>query len=172
MRRIRKLDVAKAQELFEYKEGKLFWKAKPNNFATQAIIGEEAGALHENEKFRRISFDGERHYTHVVVWLIHGNELPDDHVIFHKDGDPLNNNIENLGVRSKSASCAQAKRVVKNKTGFKGVYPEKNRFLALMVIDGKRTRLGTFATPEEAAEAYQQKFNEIYGDTNETDPLS
>lgn len=33
---------------------------------------------------------------HREVWKHHHGEIPDDHLIHHKDGDPTNNDIENL----------------------------------------------------------------------------
>lgn len=35
-------------------------------------------------------------YLHQEIWKDHYGEIPDGHEIHHKDGDPLNNKIENL----------------------------------------------------------------------------
>ena len=43
-----------------------------------------------------------------------------------------------------------------NTTGFRGVYKNRNRFLAQIYIGGKTQNIGTFGTAKEAAEAYDQ----------------
>jgi hypothetical protein len=48
-----------------------------------------------------------------------------------------------------------SKRVKVSKSGYRGVVTDGNGFVARMAINGKMTRLGVFATPEEASELYQ-----------------
>mgnify|MGYP001553977739 CR=1 FL=1 len=42
-----------------------------------------------------------------------------------------------------------------NRTGFRGVKKSWNKWVAQIVIDGKRKFLGTFETPELASAAYE-----------------
>ena len=48
-----------------------------------------------------------------------------------------------------------------NKTGWKGVFANHNRFMAQIRKDGKIVTLGSFETPEEAARAYAKAYIEI-----------
>lgn len=43
-----------------------------------------------------------------------------------------------------------------NTTGYRGVYPNKNRFIASIGLNNKSYRLGSFTTKEEAAFAYDE----------------
>lgn len=49
-----------------------------------------------------------RHYIHRLVGLAFINRLDDKNVINHKDGNPLNNNVENLEWCTQSENCQHA----------------------------------------------------------------
>jgi calcineurin-like phosphoesterase family protein len=58
------------------------------------------------------------------------------------------------------------RRLNKNSsTGFKGVYYDKKtrNFRATIWSDGKVYRLGRFASPQEAAEAYDEAAGRLHG---------
>ena len=59
-----------------------------------------------------------------------------------------------------------------NKSGYKGVRKEKNgKFMARITVDGKSIHLGTFATADKAAEAYDSAALTHFGEfalTNKT----
>ena len=85
-------------------------------------------------------------------------------LVDHEDGDGLNNRRANLRLATPSQN--QANRVAgrNNKIGVKGVWKQKGRFRASINPGGKRLHLGSFATKEEAAAAYQGAARVLYGD--------
>lgn len=65
--------------------------------------------------------------------------------------------------RSKVLKSRMGVKRSNNTSGYCGVTLEGRRWLARIKIDGRETRLGTFATREEAAFAYNRKAIELYG---------
>lgn len=51
-----------------------------------------------------------------------------------------------------------------SKTGFRGVTEFRGRYMAHLRVDGSTRSLGYYATPEEAARAYNAKATELFGD--------
>jgi hypothetical protein len=79
----------------------------------------------------------------------------------HIDRNRQNDRLENLRWCSRSQN--NSNRTNKNKTGFPGVHKKGQKYKAEIKINGKKTYLGLFETPEEAHEAYKKKKNEIAG---------
>lgn len=69
----------------------------------------------------------------------------------HINGNKLDNRRSNLRIVTPGESSANMS--AQSRTGYRGVYPNKNKFSAVAVVAGKRTYLGVFTTPEEADEA-------------------
>lgn len=87
---------------------------------------------------------------------------PPDMVVDHINGDTLDNRRSNLRV----CTVAQNSR---NKSGwsgrrFKGVYERQGRWRAIVMKDGKQLQAGAFASPIEAAVAYDIAAREAYGE--------
>ena len=77
------------------------------------------------------------------------------------NNDKLDCRLDNLVYRSRSV--ASRKRKTSNKVGYTGVYQENNRYRAVISHDGQSLHLGMFATPEEAAVAYNEKSWALFG---------
>lgn len=56
---------------------------------------------------RRNLGDQKKVALHVAIWEYHNGPVPEDMVIHHKDGDPLNNEIENLACVTISEHCKE-----------------------------------------------------------------
>jgi hypothetical protein len=89
-------------------------------------------------------------YLHRVIMGAGPGQLVD-----HIDGDGLNNTRANLRICTRAQN--NANRVcAKGSSGYRGVHPEprNGRWYARIEVNGRPRSLGCFATPEEAARAY------------------
>ncbi len=85
----------------------------------------------------------------------------------HVDRDPLNNTKINLRVATNSQnSCNRTRKDSFN--GWKGVHPvysrKSTRYQARVSLNGVTYNLGCFATPREAAEAYNKGALRLHGE--------
>ncbi|MCF8275578.1 MAG: hypothetical protein K9J17_02495 [Flavobacteriales bacterium] len=79
------------------------------------------------------------------------------------DGDPLNVQLANL----EWAQMKTIRREMKgtSSTGFRGVTKDRGRFRAVIYVGDKKHDLGFFSYAEDAAEAYNEKSRELFGET-------
>ena len=136
------------KDLFDYRDGKLFWKETVNS---RAVKGNEAGT--ENvHGYRQIGYRGKLYLTHRLIWLWHTGEWPEDK-IDHKAHDKLDNSIDSLRDVDHATNQINRKGPQKNNgTGVLGVRKKRNRFVASY----RSKDIGSFKTLEEAAVARAQ----------------
>lgn len=86
-------------------------------------------------------------------------------IVDHINGNPLDNRRENLRLCSHAENMRNRKVHKNNKLGVKGVHQRrgKNGFCAEIRINGRKLRLGTYMTPEEAHQAYAKASRELHG---------
>ena len=88
---------------------------------------------------------------------------PNDPRVDHIDGNGLNNQRSNLRLATRSQNGANT-HSVRAQSGYKGVYENRpDRFTARITVERKQLNLGTFGTPELAAEAYNRAAIEHFG---------
>ena len=83
-------------------------------------------------------------------------------VVDHIDSNILNNHVDNLRIVSHRENMSKERTI---KSGFPvGVwfYKERNKFISRIYINDKLIYIGSFDTPEEASQAYQNKLKTIY----------
>lgn len=80
----------------------------------------------------------------------------------HIDRDPLNNLRSNLRHCTQQQNCFNRKRM--NATGYAGVSRHGGCWRARITINGQRSIIGLFATPEEAAKAYDNAARIAFGE--------
>lgn len=144
-------------EIFDYKDGKLFNKftRSPNSKK-----GEEAGSL-SHYGYIEIRYKNKLYKAHRIIFLMFHGYLPKE--IDHINCNRIDNRIENLRPATRSENNRNTRLQTRNKTGYKGVWfdKERNKYQAYIRVNNKRIHLGRFATAEEADKVVKQH-REIY----------
>ena len=85
-------------------------------------------------------------------------------LIDHIDNDRLNNNLSNLRWVDYTENCMNTRKRISNTSSqYKGVYKTKsNKWCASIRLNYKKIHIGTFATEDEAGNAYNKYATEIY----------
>jgi hypothetical protein len=159
------LDYDPATGIFRWKERPLahFQDARSHRAANTRRTGNIAGTILGNG-YLGIRIDGETYRAHRLAFLlVHGEPVPDE--IDHRNGDRLDNWINNLREATRSLNNANAKTRKNSTSGIKGVFrfPD-GRYRANISHGGKNHYLGTFDTIEQAAAARNEAAERIYGD--------
>lgn len=92
---------------------------------------------------------------------------PMDHEqVDHVNGNGLDNRRANIRVCSNSQNMMNQKIRSDNSSGFKGVsyHAQNKRWRATINLNGKQISAGCYATPKEAAIAYNRKAIELFGE--------
>ena len=126
------------QSIFTYKEGNLYWKVKHN---TKMIVGSKAGAISSNNR-TSVQINNKSYLLHRLIYLYHNDALPQ--YIDHIDGDPQNNNIQNLRPATKIQNAYNSKLASTNKSGVKGVHKKGNKWYVACRVNKKVYFLGYF----------------------------
>lgn len=102
---------------------------------------------------------------HRYIYFLRGIDI-EGKEIDHKDGDGLNNQFSNLRIATSSQNKTSRSVRADSKSGFKGVeYHKQNKnWCGYIIKNGKKTHLGVFSTPEEAALAYNKAAIELWGE--------
>lgn len=106
------------KDLFDYRDGELYWKISVSNVK----IGAKAGSLNCGYLQTRIKRKAYR--NHRIIFLYHHGYLPQ--FIDHIDGNKLNNSINNLREATLAQNNYNAKKPVSNTSGFKNISWCKN----------------------------------------------
>jgi hypothetical protein len=167
------LDIQKLKEVFEYKDGALYYKTNPNRSVSR--IGTRAGWKSDGRPYRMVIHDHEEYREHRIIWCLHFGAIPDGYVIDHIDGDPCNNLIHNLRAVPETVNRLNQRMRSNSKSPYKGVCWDKERkkWMARLRVNKTQYNLGRFDTAEEAAKAYDAKVREVCpGDATVNFPLT
>ena len=153
------LSCEKVRELFDYKDGELFWKKIGPNKRTDR----PAGAVNR-DGYRRIKYMYKLYAVHRLVWTYHGNAPVA--FIDHINGDVLDNRIENLRAATHSQNCMNTRLRSDNTSGIKGVRWSKlkQKWIGTVGVNYKNYCAGEFDTKEKAAEAVAKLRQELHGE--------
>jgi len=109
------ITYAELKELFEYKNGNLYQKAKTSK---KVNIGDIAGCLSQSG-YRYITINFVQYLEHRIIFALHHGFMPE--FIDHIDGNIANNCIENLRPSSHSQNMRNKKMYKSNVSGYKNV---------------------------------------------------
>lgn len=146
------VEVADLRKAFSYEEstGVLRWAARAANCVR---VGDRAGMLGANG-YRKVRFKGRTLLEHRVIYAMVNGAWPVEE-IDHLNGIRDDNRVCNLRhVSSKINRQNQRRAHCTSSHGFLGVRVYKGKFAAVITVDGKARRLGTFEAPEQAYGVY------------------
>lgn len=92
------------------------------------------------------------------------SEILNSSMVDHVNHDTLDNRRENLRVCDHSKNAANCKIHKDNRSGFKGVTFERNKWRSRIGFAGKMIHLGFFETAKLAANAYNQAAKKYFGE--------
>ncbi|WP_299197009.1 HNH endonuclease [uncultured Amphritea sp.] len=147
--------------LFDYKDGRLYWRS---TFNSKARGGNRAGKLHSSG-YRRISIDGVLYLEHRVIYIWHHGDIG-EYDIDHINGTKDDNRIENLRTCTNSQNQANRK-TTKGYSIYKGVkYDEgcSKPWRATIQLAGESYNLGSYSSEEQAALAYDSAARKRFGE--------
>ena len=139
--------------------GDLIWTDK----AHWSVRGKKVGCNSHGYLIFKITAEGRinRLNVHRVAWFLHYGEWPPKGLdIDHANGDRADNRIRNLRLATRSQNMANARQKRNSSSPYKGVsYEPKasraNPWRTRIKLDGKQKHIGSYATAEEAHEAYK-----------------
>lgn len=147
-------------ELFEYKDGNLYWKTAISN---RVKVGKPAGNF-GNRGYLQVGLNGRLYLAHRIIFFMHYGYFPE--FLDHKDGNRLNNKIENLRVASRSENNYNQKMRKDNTSGIKGVSFSKShkKWRAFIQVDKQYKHLGYFDSAEKATKAIKKVRKQLHGE--------
>lgn len=151
-------------ELFEYIDGKLFWKV---DAATNVKAGAEAGHVHSTG-YVHITIDGKLLKRHRIIYEMFHGSIHDGYEIDHINDMPGDDRIENLQLLTHQQNTAKIR--VSNNTnrnntsGHRGVCWHKatGKWQAKISVSGKYIHLGVFSDISDACAARESAEKEYH----------
>jgi hypothetical protein len=155
------LTQGKAKELFEYKNGGLYWKVRT---ARSVHVGDRFGSVDKATGYRRGSVFNKLWYEHRLVFLYHHGYLPK--VIDHINRICDNNRIENLREATTSQNSMNRGKNRNNTSGKPGVSFDKRRGKCgvRVGVNGKVKRFGYYADFKEACDRADEIRKQYHGE--------
>ena len=154
------LTQSRLQEVLRYEpeSGLFFWVA-PTKYHPR-LRDYVAGGI--STGYVMIKVDGRKYKAHRLAWLYTHGEWPAGD-LDHANGSPLDNRIANLRPATNPQNQANRSRT-RGKATPKGVKAlPSGRFQARIRVNHELIHLGTFATAEQAQQAYLAAARTHYG---------
>jgi len=145
--------------VFDYKDGKLFWKVRTTNRVT---VGSEVGSL-QTGGYLAAKLHGKRYPIHKIVYALHYGHVPD--FVDHIDGNRQNNKIENLRECTKSQNNTNTSIRSHNTSGYKNVswHKQTQKWRVIVRANGKPHSFGLYDDIELADLVATEARNKLHG---------
>ena len=151
---------AEVLDLYEYKDGELYWKKSTNN---KVKIGAKAGGNSINSDGRKsISIDRKRYLASRVIFLHQNGYLPT--MIDHINGIKTDNRIDNLRSVTSLTNNQNAKIRKDNTSKIKGVSLKMGKWYVQLRINKIKKSFGYFKDIELAELVAQEARNKYHGE--------
>lgn len=168
----------KLWEFFDYKDGKLYWKSRPeSSFKTKKaaktwntrFVGKVAGNVNGGG-YIDVTIENRSYRAHRVIFMMFHGYVPEE--IDHINRVTHDNRIENLRESTHAQNMQNIDVRSVNKSGYTGVCYRKDSGLwqAYITSNGERIHLGFHKTKEDAAVARNEaaiKYNGDFAKLNE-----
>ena len=149
-----KLSKELLRELFDYRDGVLYWKRSPRNgIPTGAAAGYKAKNGYTQICVRRVSY-----YAHRLIFLWHHGVMPVE--VDHIKGS--SDRVENLRAATHRQNLFNVGLRSHNTSGYKGVFLDKRRGVWYARV-GKQ-HIGYFDTAKDADKAARAAREKIHGE--------
>lgn len=164
------LDQKTLHEIFEYREGELYWKVKAKSSIN---IGDKLNCSHRNSsndvyhKYVTTNRINGKKQCYSLARLIYIMFFNQDYMVFqYTDGNHMNTKIENLTPTNRSFIHTKAALSKNNTTGYKGVHycATHQKWIARIGKNHKRIFLGSFDNVEQAVNYRKRAEKELYGE--------
>jgi hypothetical protein len=164
----RSIDVDQLRAILDYNPytGVFRWRYRPEMSPqwNSRFTGQTAGSSNAGG-YVHIHINKIGYKAHRLAWLYMTGAWPEI-IIDHIDGNGLNNTWRNLRDANHIQNTANAKRLWRHNTsGFRGVHwrSERQQWYAMIYHKNTRRYLGSFATAEEASDAYVRAAIALHG---------
>lgn len=145
-------------EIFEYRDGNLYWK---NSKGNRVRPDRRAGTINDTG-YLRVDLFGKHFRVHRLIYLMFHGNLPK--ILDHINGNKLDNRIENLRPATTYQNVWNSTKRRTNTSGIKNVCWDKKtkKWKVVINVGSKSHYLGLYSDINEAAQVAQQKRNELH----------
>jgi hypothetical protein len=142
----------KAHELFEYRDGALFWKHRTISRGRKLKKGGQQIVNKHGDGYYKVTVNYKTYLLHRVVWLMHYGDAPE--FLDHINGIRTDNRIENLRPATKYENALNSKLRSDNTSGVKGVCwnKKKRKWFARIYVKNKHLSLGYYDDLQAASD--------------------
>lgn len=144
--------------------GTFIWLPRLNDIQFSQEFAYEAAGKIDSHGYLQIRIHGQAILAHRIAWAMMTGRWPKEH-LDHANGKPLDNRWINLRTATRSQNRANSRKRKDNKSGYQGAYlTSGGKYEAIISVNKKTIRLGTFKTAKEAGAAYQTALKKHFGE--------
>lgn len=147
-------------ELFDYKDGILYWKIARSNAAK---IGNKASKNYKGTDYYKVSISKLSYRNSRLIFFLFNNYFPEQ--VDHIDRSRLNDRIDNLRAATREENCRNCSPSKNKLSQYLGVFFKEGKYwTAAINVNRKQIHLGHFQTEELAALAYNRAAVKHFGE--------